>query len=58
MAFVVERDMKRCVLDFKAVEEGIFVLRIKTKFHNVSPITVHFATGETGSWKRRPSVRK
>jgi hypothetical protein len=58
MAFVAERDMKRCALDFKAVEEAIFVLRIKTKFQNISPITVHVATGERGSWKRRPSVRK
>ena len=56
MAFVVERDMKRNVPDFKVEEERIFVLRIKTRTQNISPITVHVATGERGSWKSRPSA--
>jgi exonuclease III len=34
VAFIVERNMKRNVLDFNAVDERICVLRIKTKFHN------------------------
>jgi hypothetical protein len=46
VAFIVERDMKWNVLDFKAVDEGIYVLRIKTKFQNVSFINVHAPTEE------------
>jgi hypothetical protein len=38
--------MKRNVLDFKAVDERICVLRIKTKFHNLSFISMHAPTGE------------
>jgi endonuclease/exonuclease/phosphatase family metal-dependent hydrolase len=38
--------MKRNVLDFKAVDERICVLRIKTKFQNVSFINVHVPTEE------------
>jgi hypothetical protein len=38
--------MKRDVLDFKAVDEGICVVRIKTKFHNLSFINVHAPTEE------------
>ena len=45
VAFVVERDMKPCVLDFKVVVERIFVFRIKTISQNISPITVHAVTG-------------
>jgi exonuclease III len=41
VAFVVERNMKRNVLDFKAVDERMCVLRIKTKFKNLSLINVH-----------------
>jgi len=41
VAFVVDRNMKRNVLDFKAINERICVLRIKTKFHNLSLINVH-----------------
>ena len=46
VAFIVERNMKRNVLDFKAVDERICVLRIKTKFHNLSFINVHAPTEE------------
>jgi exonuclease III len=46
VARVVERNMKRNVLDFKAVDERICVLRIKTKFQNVSFINVHAPTEE------------
>jgi len=46
VAFVVERNMKRNVLDFKAVDERICVLRIKTRFQNMSLINVHAATEE------------
>ena len=41
VAFVVERNMKRNVLNFKAVDECMCVLRIKTKFQNLSLINVH-----------------
>jgi hypothetical protein len=34
VAFVVGRSMKRNVLDFKAVDEQICVLRIKTRLQN------------------------
>jgi len=37
VAFVVERNMKRNVLDFKAVDERICVLRIKTRFPKYKP---------------------
>ena len=46
VAFLVERNMKRNVLDFKAVEERICVFRIKTRFQNISLIYVHAATEE------------
>jgi hypothetical protein len=46
VAYIVERNMKRNVLDFKAVDERICVLRIKTKFHNLSFINVHAPTEE------------
>jgi hypothetical protein len=35
LAFVVERSMKRQVLDFKTVDDRICILRIKTKFQNL-----------------------
>ena len=44
--FVVERNMKQNVLDFKAVNERIRVLRIKTRFQNISLIKVHAPTEE------------
>ena len=46
MAFIVERSMKRYVLDFKALDEWICVLRIKTILQNISFIEVQAATGE------------
>jgi hypothetical protein len=46
VAFVVEMNMKQNVLDFKAFGERICVLRIKTKFQNVSFINVHARTEE------------
>jgi len=41
VAFVVERNVKRNVLDFKVVDERICVLRFKTRSQNVSLINVH-----------------
>jgi hypothetical protein len=35
VAFVVERSTKRNALDFKAVDERMCTIRIKTKFHNL-----------------------
>jgi hypothetical protein len=46
VTFVVERNMKRNVLDFKAVDERMWLLRIKTKFQNLSLINVHAPTEE------------
>ena len=36
VAIIVGRSMKMNVLEFKAIDERITVLRIKTKFQNVS----------------------
>jgi hypothetical protein len=44
VAFVVKRDKKRNVLDFKAVDERTCVLRFKTRFQNVSFINVQAPT--------------
>jgi len=51
MAFVVERDMNSYVLDFKAVDGKMCILRIKTKFNDLIFINVHVPTDEpqTGS---------
>jgi hypothetical protein len=40
VAFVVNRSMKRNVLDCKAVDDRICILRIKTKFHNLIMILI------------------
>jgi len=48
VAFVVERNTKRTVLDFKPVDERIHVLRIKTRFQNISLINMHAPTGKGG----------
>jgi hypothetical protein len=58
MAFVVDMDMKSYVLDFKAVDERISILRIKTKFNNLSFINVHAPTEERMIQKRKPFDRK
>jgi hypothetical protein len=44
LAVVVDRIMKRNVLDFKTVDERICILRIKTKFLNLSCINLHDPT--------------
>jgi len=44
VAFVVNRSMKRNVLDFKAVDDRKCILRIKTKFHNLHFINMHALT--------------
>ena len=46
MAFIVERSMKRNVLDFKAADERIRILRINIKLQTVSFIKVHDPTEE------------
>jgi hypothetical protein len=46
VAFVVGRNMKRNVLDFKAVVERICVLKIKTRSQNMSVRNVHAPTEE------------
>jgi hypothetical protein len=46
VAFVDERNVKQTVPDFKAVDEQICVLRIKTRFQNISLINMHAPTEE------------
>jgi len=52
VTFVVERNMERNVLDFKAVDERICVLRMKTRFQNISLTNVHAATEEKEELER------
>jgi len=58
VTFVVDRDMKTCVLDFKAVDERICILKIKTKFNNLSFIIVLAHTEGRVKQKRKPFDRK
>jgi hypothetical protein len=51
VAFVEERSMKRNVLDFRAVDESMCILRIKTKLHNLHLISTCFHRGEGGNRK-------
>ena len=46
MAFVLDGNMKKNVLAFKAVDDRICILRVKTKFHNQTFINVHAPTEE------------
>jgi hypothetical protein len=46
VAFVVERNMKQNVLDFKAIDKRLCILKIKTKFYNQSCINVCAPTEE------------
>ena len=41
VGFVVDRSMKRDVLDFKADDDRICIVRMKTKFHNQSFLNVY-----------------
>ena len=52
MAFVVERSMKRNILDFNAVYERLCVLGIKTRFQNIGLIKVHAATEKREEMKK------
>jgi exonuclease III len=58
VAFVVERKMKWNVLDFKAVDERMCVLRIKTKFQNLSLINVHAPTEEKEEFEKEAFYQK
>ena len=46
VAFIVDSKTKNSVLDFKAVDERICVLTIRTKFFNISFINAHAPTEE------------
>jgi hypothetical protein len=46
VACVVDSTLKRNILDFKAGDERVCILRIKTKFHNRSSIDLHAPTEE------------
>ena len=50
--------MNRNVLDFKAVDNRICILRIKTIFHNQSCINVHAATEGKGEMEEVTSHQK
>jgi hypothetical protein len=58
VAFVVERNVKWNVLDFKAVDERICVLRIKTRSQNVSLINVHAPTEEKEELEKEAFYQK
>jgi hypothetical protein len=58
VAFVVERNMKRNILDFKGVDERMCVLRIKTKFQNLSLINVHAPTEEKEELEKEDFYQK
>ena len=58
VAFVVERNIKRNVLDFKAVDERMCVLRIRTKFQNLSLINVHAPTEEKEELEKEAFYQK
>jgi hypothetical protein len=44
VAFVVHRSTKRNVLDFKAVDDSMCILRTKAKFLNLRFINIHAPT--------------
>jgi hypothetical protein len=50
--------MKRNVLDFKAVDERLYILRIKTKFHNQSFINIHAPTEEKDGMEKEALCQK
>jgi hypothetical protein len=58
VAFVVDKNMKRNVLDFKAVDERIYILKIKTKFHNQTFINVHSPTKEKDGIEKEALCQK
>ena len=58
VAFVVERNTKQNVLDFRAVNEQMCVLRIKTKFQNLSLINVHAPTEEKEELEKEAFYQK
>jgi hypothetical protein len=59
VAFAVERNMKRNVLDFKAVDERILcVLRINTTFQNVSFVNMYAATEEKEELEKEAFYQK
>ena len=55
---MVERNMKQDVLDFKAIDEQMCVLRIKTKFQNSSLIIVHALTEEKEELEKEAFYQK
>lgn len=58
VVFVVERSMKRNVLDFKAVDERMCIVRIKTIFHNLHLISVLAPTEEKGAKEKETFNQK
>ena len=58
MAFVVHRSMKRNVIDFKAVDDRMCILRIKTKFSDPSFINVCAPTEEKGGIEKEAFYQK
>ena len=58
MAFVFKSNVKRNVLDCKAVDERICVLRIKTRSQNASLIIVHAPTEEKEELEKKAFYQK
>ena len=56
--FIVERNMIRNILEFKAVVERIGVLTVKIRFRNISFIKLHAPTDEMDKLKKEFSIRK
>ena len=56
--FIVERNMIRNILEFKAVVERIGVLTVKIRFRNISFIKLHALTDEMDELKKEFSIRK
>ncbi|PNF31855.1 hypothetical protein B7P43_G08920 [Cryptotermes secundus] len=46
VAFVIEREFKSAIIDFKPISERICTLRIRTKFFNMTLMNVHAPTEE------------
>jgi hypothetical protein len=52
VTFVVDKSIKGSFLGFKAIDDRICVLRIKSKFVNIALIHVHASAGEKNGFIR------
>jgi len=56
--FIVERNMIRNILEFKAVVERIGVLSVKIRFRNITFIKMHAPTDEMDELKKEVFYQK